>query len=215
MYTAQRPRESYIERPKPQYAARCPIRRRARDSHPPIATSLDNTIPKRTFHSGGVANYGCTTNETSLSSSSVCVNSSSSNPKQGTVSMSHTAQRAETRNSTHLASMRSVPPPAPAAYDGLAWRALTLRRRRGTLSGKYSDHSLYVAPSNFDGVQPGRVPKYVGQVRSAKHGFFARSPSSGASCGSGRSLESPGRTRELDLRAIVELAPEVPLSNLH
>ncbi|KAL1937351.1 hypothetical protein VTO73DRAFT_13812 [Trametes versicolor] len=60
--------------------------------------------------------------------------------------------------------MRSVPPPAPAAYDGLAWRALTLRRRRGTLLGKYSDHSLYVAPSNFDGVQPGRVPKYVGQT---------------------------------------------------
>ncbi|KAL1937172.1 hypothetical protein VTO73DRAFT_14494 [Trametes versicolor] len=125
-------------------------------------------LQHRTFHSGGVANYGCTTNETSLSSSSVCDNSSSSNPTQGTVSMLHTAQRAETRNSTHLASMRSVPPPAPAAYDGLAWRALTLRRRRGTLSGKYSDHSLYVAPSNFDGVQPGRVPKYVGQVRSAK-----------------------------------------------
>lgn len=103
----------------------------------------------------------------------------------------------------------SVPPPPPAAYDGLAWRALTLRRRRGTLSGKYSDHSLYVAPSNFDGVQPGRVPKYGGQVRSAKsvratYGCFVRSPSSGALCGSGRSLESPARARELHPCAIVE-----------
>ncbi|KAL1937093.1 hypothetical protein VTO73DRAFT_15116 [Trametes versicolor] len=103
-----------------------------------------------------------------------------------------------------------VSPPASAAHDVLARRALKVHDHGfDTLSGEFLGRSFCVALSSFNGAQPSYVlkeegPGLVCSAKTCEHSSFARSLSSGASYCCDRVLEAPDRAHELRLRAIGE-----------